>query len=112
MANYIQQVKDALSEFHPNLAPELLEMYALLVLVLGEDVTLKDVHDAWSVWKNQHRADHRSLVPFEQLSPEVQAMDEKYAKSIRIVAHIRRIVEETRAWPEGLDRVDSDRYHS
>jgi hypothetical protein len=112
MGNYIQQVMSALSEFHPNLAPELLEMYALLVLVRGEGVTLKDVHDAWSVWKNQHRPDHHSLIPFEQLSPVVQAMDEKYAKSIRIVASIRRVVEETRARTQGLDSIDCGRYHS
>jgi hypothetical protein len=107
MPNYVQQVKDALTEFHPNLAPELLDVYALLVLVRAEDVTLKDVHDAWSVWKNQHRADHRSLIPFEKLSPEVQAMDEKYAQSIRIVATIRRVVEEHRA-RQSLDSTDSD----
>lgn len=111
MSNYVQQVKDAVAEFHPRLAPELLDMYALLVLVRGEEVTLKDVHDAWSVWKNQHRADHHSLIPFEQLSLEVQAMDDKYAKSIRIVATIRRVVEEHRA-RQSLDSVDSDRYLS
>lgn len=110
MANYIQQVKDALSEFHPSLAPELLDAYALLVLVRGEDVTLKDVHDAWSVWKNNIRPDHRSLIPFEELSPEVQAMDEKYANSIRIVATIRKVVQEHRE--QGLDSTDSDRYDS
>lgn len=111
MANYVQQVKDALSEFHPRLAPELLDMYALLVFVQGEDVTRENVHDAWSVWKNNIRADHRSLIPFEQLSEEVQMMDEKYANSILIVASIRRIVKEHRA-KQGLDNTDFDGYRS
>lgn len=97
MSNYIQQVKSALSEFHPNIAPELLDVYALLVLIKGEAVTLEDVHDAWSVWKNQHRSDHWSLIPFNELSEEKQIKGQKYVKSIRIVASIREVVKEFRS---------------
>lgn len=94
MTNYVQRIKDALREFHPNMKDELVEFYTLLVLVKGEDVTLEDVHDAWSVWKNQHRQDHWSLIPFDELSAEKQAMDEPFVKSIRTVAAIIRVIRE------------------
>ncbi|QJD50926.1 hypothetical protein KNV00_gp093 [Streptomyces phage Bmoc] len=92
MTNYVQQVKDALAELHPRMESELLDVYTLLVLVKGEAVTLKDVHDAWSVWKNNIRPDHRSLIEFDELTPEVQALDQRYADSIALVAKIREIV--------------------
>jgi hypothetical protein len=92
MMNYVQKIKNALQEFHPNMDSEMLDVYALLVLVRGEDTSLKDVHDAWSVWKNNIRPDHKSLIPFEELTLEVQNLDEKYAKSIRIVATIHRLM--------------------
>lgn len=92
MSNYVQNIKDTLQEFHPNMSSEMLDVYALLVLVRGEETTLKDVHDAWSVWKNNIRADHKSLIPFEELTLEVQNLDEKYANSIRTVAAIVRVV--------------------
>lgn len=93
MSNYIQRIKDALKEIHPRMDSELLDVYALLVLVRGEEVTLKDVHDAWSVWKNNIRPDHRSLIEFDELTPEVQALDQKYADSISLVAKIKKVVD-------------------
>jgi hypothetical protein len=96
MINYIQEIKDALRVFHPNMKEELLDVYALLVLVKGVNVTLEDVHDAWSVWKNQHRPDHWSLIPFEELKPEVQGLDQKYVDTIRIVSTIYRQASEDR----------------
>lgn len=92
MTNYVQRIKNALREFHPNMKDELVEFYTLLVLVKGEDVTLENVHDAWSVWKNQHRQDHWSLIPFDELTEEVQNLDQKYVTSIRTVAAIVRVV--------------------
>lgn len=71
---------------------ELLDVYTLLVLVKGEDVTLKDVHDAWAVWKNNIRPDHHSLIEFDELTEEVQELDRKYAESIALVAKIREAV--------------------
>lgn len=92
MTNYVQKIKDALKEFHPRMDSELLDVYALLVLVKGEDVTLKDVHDAWSVWKNNIRPDHHSLIEFDELTREIQELDRKYAESIALVARIRETV--------------------
>lgn len=101
MSNYVQKVKDSLKGLHPNMDSELLDLYSLLVLVKGEDVTLKDVHDAWSVWKNNTRPDHRSLIEFDELTPEVQQLDKKYADSIKLVGQIRRIVNAHKAEESG-----------
>lgn len=67
---------------------ELLEVYALLVLVVGEDCTNKHVHDAWAVWSNILDSKHRSLIPFEQLTKEVQDLDEPYRQAIIKVAKL------------------------
>jgi hypothetical protein len=64
------------------LDPELARLYALLVLVKGEATTLRDVHDAGSVWRDRTRPDHPSLIPFEQLSRVVQLLDRPYATAI------------------------------
>ena len=84
--NYVDTIAARLGELLGDCPPELLRLYALLVLVRGEDVTLKDVHDAWAVWRCATRPDHPSLVPFDQLTPEVQELDAKYAGAIREVA--------------------------
>lgn len=82
--NYIEETRHRLAaELAPTLlGTELLDLYTLLVLVKGDAVTLKDVHDAWAVWKSPLRPDHRSIVPFDQLSTEVQELDRKYAVAI------------------------------
>jgi hypothetical protein len=81
MKNYIQKVKEGL-ETYIKVPDDLLDMYALLVLVRGEKCTLEDVHDAWSVWQNRHISDHRSLIPFGELSRQVQELDREYAQAI------------------------------
>lgn len=61
----------------------LYRMYALLGHVLwNSEVTNEDVHDAWSAWTATYRPDHASLVPFTELTPEVQDLDSKYRDAI------------------------------
>lgn len=61
--------------------------YALLCLAKGTETTARNVHDAWAVWAIQeYDGTHRSLVPFDQLTPEVQALDIPYRDAIRRVA--------------------------
>lgn len=84
--NYIDVIKEELTK-HLRIGKGLQNVYALLVLVKGEDVTLKDVHDAWSVninltWDVAQYGPHRSLIPFDELSPEVQAKDQNYVDGI------------------------------
>ena len=64
----------------------LYRIYALLALVRGDETSAEDVHDGWSVWRAETRPDHPSLVPFDQLPPEVQALDDPYVRAIRQVA--------------------------
>ncbi|MER6605851.1 hypothetical protein ABT282_08020 [Streptomyces sp. NPDC000927] len=66
----------------PEQDPGLLKLYTLLTLTKGKKVTLEDVHDAWSVWRRDAQPGHRSIVPFGDLSPDVQAMDQMYRDAI------------------------------
>jgi hypothetical protein len=60
----------------------LLDLYTLLVLVRGRACTLADIHDAWAVARQRTRPEHPDLVPFEQLTGEVQAYDEPYRDAV------------------------------
>lgn len=72
---------------HPAaLTSALREFYTLLVLVKGEDVTLADVHNAWAMAKSPSEPGHERIVPFDQLSPEVQELSRPYAEAIRDAA--------------------------
>lgn len=46
--NYVQEVQEELKK-HLKVGKGLTDYYTLLVLILGEETTLADVHDAWSV---------------------------------------------------------------
>jgi hypothetical protein len=82
VTNYVTTARTGLAARLPTCPDDLLDLYALLVLVLGEDTGLPDVHDAWSVWRNKTDPDHRSLIPFDDLIPEVQQLDSKYLEAI------------------------------
>jgi hypothetical protein len=64
----------------------LLQVYALLVFVVGERCTKRNIHDAWSSWQNLTQPEHRSLLPFDQLTKEVQRLDETYRLAVVEVA--------------------------
>jgi len=86
--NYIEEIKKALDK-ELNMGEEykgLLDVYALLVFVKGEECTSRDVHNAWSVWQNKTEPDHRSLIPFDDLTKEVQDLDDEYRDAIIKVA--------------------------
>jgi hypothetical protein len=70
----------------PEEADHLFVLYAVLVRVRGQATTARDVHDAWSAWMRTKDPAHESLVPFEQLPPDVQAEDEPFVEAIRAVA--------------------------
>ncbi len=84
--NYVQRVSSRLADLLPDCDDELLDLYALLVLTRGQETTLQDVHDAWSVWCCAIDPGHRALVPFAQLPPEVRELDRPYRLAIRRVA--------------------------
>lgn len=79
---YVNNVLNLLDEELPGLPSDLLDFYALLVLTTGENTTLENVHDAWAMYTSLKRPDHKSLIPFEELTVEVQELDRKYADGI------------------------------
>jgi hypothetical protein len=84
--NYVKEIAARLGALLDDCPPELLRLYALLVLVRGRAADREDVHDAWSVWRTATKPDHPALIPFDRLTPEVQALDDKYVAAIREVA--------------------------
>lgn len=83
--NYVEQIRSMLGA-KINVEADLLDMYTLLFFVKREETTLKDVHDAWAIWRNRTKPDHKSLAPFDQLTQEVQELDREYAEAIISVA--------------------------
>lgn len=84
--NYAQQALDAVAAELPGLDPELLRLYALLVLTQGPNASFEHVHDAWGLWRTGTRPDHPAIIPFPALSTEVQELDREYAEGIRRAA--------------------------
>lgn len=84
--NYIDRIAQRIGKRMPGCEASLLRIYALLALTLNIGVTSRDVHDAWAVWRLETQPEHRSLVPYGELSPVVQQLDEPYAAVIRAVA--------------------------
>jgi len=70
----------------PDCDPDLLRLYALLAFVTGGGTTLENVHDAWALWRTATRPDHPSIVPFAELTTQVQELDRKYRDAIADVA--------------------------
>lgn len=85
---YVGKARALLRSTLPGLEKELLDLYTLLVLVKGEGTTLEDVHDAWAVWRSRTDPYHRSIIPFGELSWEVQELDRKYMKKIHETARM------------------------
>ena len=88
--NYVQEVQEELKK-HLKVGKGLTDYYTLLVLILGEETTLADVHDAWSVninrtWDKEAYGPHRSLIPFNDLPKEIQDKDQKYVDAIHKTA--------------------------
>lgn len=94
METYIDKVVALVEEKTRLKGKGLIRLYALLVLIKGEDVTLSDIHDAWSMnmnYKEQNPPycyghDHMSIVPFDQLSKETQDKDVEYLEALKEVA--------------------------
>lgn len=83
---YIDKIRDDLAHKLPGTSRELLDLYTLVALVKGEDATHEDVHHAWALWTRTREPGHRYMLPFDELSPEVQELDAPYLEAIRAVA--------------------------
>jgi hypothetical protein len=73
----------------PQKSEGLFILYAVLMRAKGESVTAADVHDAWAAWIMSTQAEHKSLVPFESLDPDVQQEDLPYVEAIHRAARRR-----------------------
>lgn len=60
----------------------LMDLYLLLVFTRGEATTLEDVHDAWAIARSRTRPDHRSIIPFGELTVAVQELDREFVEAI------------------------------
>ncbi len=67
-------------------AEDLLRVYAVLLRAKGAQVTLSDIHDAWSAWMAKHDSQHESLMSYENLPKEVREQDRVFATAIRRAA--------------------------
>ena len=63
-------------------------IYALLLRVAGLNTTAENVHDGWAAWRLLCRPNdtHKDLIPYDDLNPATQILDEPYAAAIREVA--------------------------
>jgi hypothetical protein len=84
--NYIDYITGRLAVYLDDCPTDLLRFYALLVLIQGHCTSLEDVHDAWACWRVATKPDHKSLVRFGDLTPEVQELDRPYMFAIHAVA--------------------------
>lgn len=72
-------------------ATELFRLYAVLLLAKGEEVSRRDVHNAWVAWMASKGQQHSSMRPFEELADDTKAEDSPFVVAIRTVArHIRK----------------------
>jgi hypothetical protein len=70
----------------PEDAEALLLLYAVLAHAKGRDTAAEDVHDAWTAWMLLRGEDHESMIPFSELSPDVQAEDLPFLRAIHQAA--------------------------
>lgn len=83
---YIDEVYAAVKAEIPDIDPLLLPLYALLAMCSHGYADMEEVHDAWAIWRHQTQPDHRSLVPFSELSDEVAMLDYIYMMKINRIA--------------------------
>ena len=93
MKTYIDKVTELVAERTHIENKNPVHLYALLVLIKGKDITLKDVHDAWAMDMNFRQQtdrcrghEHQSILPFDELSEEIQNKDQKYADTLIKIA--------------------------
>jgi hypothetical protein len=83
---YIDRAREAIEREMPDQPTELLDLYLLLALRKGVDISAEDVHDAWAIWRSRTKADHPAIVLFEALAVDVQHLDDEYVDAIRRAA--------------------------
>lgn len=97
MVTYIDEIVEKVMNECKIKSRDLAKLYALLVLTKGNSITLKDVHDAWALNMNYRPTtdkcfghDHKSIVPFNELSVESQNKDQRFVNSLIKIANSMR----------------------
>jgi hypothetical protein len=65
---------------------DLFLIYAVLALAKGVDVEPRDIHNAWAAWMSTKDPHHESIVPYDDLPPDVRREDDPYLVAVRSVA--------------------------
>lgn len=68
-------------------------IYAVLARAKPDGVTPEDVHDAWVAWMTGRGESHESMVPFDELPPDVKAEDVPFVEATNAVARRGRQVD-------------------
>lgn len=97
MKTYIDEIIERVQQETGLKSKETIKMYALLVLTKGTQITLSDIHDGWSMAMNFkefnpphcYGHEHKSIVPFKELSIETQEKDRKYLNALLKIARER-----------------------
>jgi len=95
--DYVTRIAELIrAELRPEALPEepvgeLLRIYAVLTLALGEEVSPADVHDAWVAWMAARDGTHTALLPFEELDKATANEDLPFVTAIRSVARTHNI---------------------
>jgi len=92
--SYLDEVGAAISHELPkkdsrSTPPDLLRLYAVLLLAKGVDVTAEDVHNAWSAWMQDRGSNDASIKPFAELDESVKQRDNPFVAAIRRAAEAR-----------------------
>jgi hypothetical protein len=90
--DYLTELANAIrGELDPAALPDdpvddLLRSYAVLALAVGEEVTLADIHNAWTAWILPRDPSHPAIVPFHDLDRATAEQDLPFLEAVRRVA--------------------------
>ena len=70
----------------PDDSDRLFRLYAIVLRAKGLNATAADVHNAWAAWQQELDPDHDALLPYDDLSPDVQAEDRPFLAAIHAAA--------------------------
>lgn len=79
-------LKEELNEELPEVLFSCYLSLACTSVSTGTPITNEEIHDAWSVWKNTVDNSHVSIIPYNQLSIEIQELDTPYTDAVNRAA--------------------------
>jgi len=87
--NYLQSIAERIKSGVPvEVLPSvpntdlLFNLYAVLLLAKGNEVSMEDVHNAWAAWMCQENPSHDAIKPFVELDEKAQQQDKPFVEAI------------------------------